>query len=403
MIAEKVKALCALLPILIVLALSGANRARTLDTKDEWSGVARLVAIGDVHGAYDELVEILQDTKLIDSQLRWIGGRAHLVQTGDFLDRGTSDKKVMDLLIALEEQAEKAGGKVHVLIGNHEAMNLIGDLRYVAKESYAAYAGPKSEETRERAYRDYLTYLRDRARKSNQPAPAPTEEFKQQWLAQHPPGYFEQRSALAPQGKYGRWLGARNAVVKINGIVFVHGGISETVSTSSVREINERIRQELTLFQQLRQKLAQAGVIKEHFRLDEIIAQVTSEVEMLKARKEPADSPARRELEYLLSIGSWHITHPAGPLWYRGYGTEPENSLQSAIEQILANLRAKHLVVGHTTSPKGIVSRWSGKVFLIDTGMLKAHYQGRCSALVIEKDTVTEVYPSGGPCAERRH
>jgi len=398
MLAERAKFSFSRLALILALVLASASHTPAPQSKDEWSGVARIVAIGDVHGAYDEFVEILKETKLIDNKLQWIGGNTHLVQTGDVLDRGTSDKKVMDLLMALEEQAGKAGGRVHALTGNHEAMNIIGDLRYVSKETYAAYAGPKSEEMRERAYKEYLDYLRDRAKKSNRPSPAPTEEFKQQWLLKHPLGYFEQRGAFEANGKYGRWVSNHNAVVKINDMVFVHGGISEAVSTSSVREINERIRQELGNFQQLRNKLIQTGVIKGFFNLDEILEQVKIEVADLKGRKGPEDA-AMRELESILSIGGWYISHSDGPLWYRGYNTEQEDSFNSALSKILSNLKAKYIVVGHTPFPKGIASKWSGKVFLIDTGMLRSYYQGRCSALVIEKDKFTTVYPANGPCS----
>ena len=42
----------------------------------------RIVAIGDVHGAFDQLVGILQTAGLIDANRRWSGGTAILVQTG---------------------------------------------------------------------------------------------------------------------------------------------------------------------------------------------------------------------------------------------------------------------------------------------------------------------------------
>ncbi|HLE69128.1 MAG TPA: metallophosphoesterase, partial [Vicinamibacteria bacterium] len=94
----------------------------------EWIGVARIVAIGDVHGAFDNMVAVLKNAGILDEKLKWKGGKAHLVQNGDVVDRGPHSRKAMDLLMELEEQAEKAGGRVHVLIGNHEAMNLVGIL-----------------------------------------------------------------------------------------------------------------------------------------------------------------------------------------------------------------------------------------------------------------------------------
>ena len=84
-------------------------------------------------------VKVLQSASLIDTKGDWAGGKTHLVQTGDVLDRGPDSKAVMDLLIKLEKQSAAAGGAVHCLIGNHEAMNVYGDLRYVSPGEYAAW------------------------------------------------------------------------------------------------------------------------------------------------------------------------------------------------------------------------------------------------------------------------
>ena len=101
---------------------------------DEWhfSGVERIVAVSDIHGAYGALVETLQEADVVDKRLAWSGGKTHLVITGDLLDRGPDSRRVMDLVMRLEIEAPRAGGRVHQLLGNHEVMNLIGDLRYVA-------------------------------------------------------------------------------------------------------------------------------------------------------------------------------------------------------------------------------------------------------------------------------
>jgi Calcineurin-like phosphoesterase len=79
-------------------------------------GVDRIVAVGDVHGAYDRFVEILQTAGLVDNRQRWSGGRAHLVQLGDALDRGPDSRKVLDFLRRLEGEAAAAGGAVHALL-----------------------------------------------------------------------------------------------------------------------------------------------------------------------------------------------------------------------------------------------------------------------------------------------
>ena len=147
----------------------------------EWTGVERVVAVGDVHGDYANFVSVLRSARLIDDKGRWIGGKAHLVQTGDLLDRGADSRKVMDLLMLLEKQAAKAGGQVHALIGNHEAMNLYGDLRYTTAGEFAAFRTGQSEEVRAAFWEREISGL---------PTP-PGEADRKNWEAEHPLGWFE--------------------------------------------------------------------------------------------------------------------------------------------------------------------------------------------------------------------
>src|SRR5262249_8591812 len=113
-------------------------------------GVERVVAIGDVHGAADRLVDILRTTGLIDARQKWSGGRAHLVQLGDVVDRGPDSRKALDLLHRLEGEAASAGGRAHVLLGNHEVARMLGDLRYVVPGEYEAFTTSESAEIRRR-------------------------------------------------------------------------------------------------------------------------------------------------------------------------------------------------------------------------------------------------------------
>src|SRR5512145_1760346 len=109
----------------------------------------RVVAVGDVHGEYEGLVSILRKAGLVDEKLKWTGGRATFVQVGDYLDRGTHVRKVMDLLMALERGAAKKRGQVLVLLGNHETMNLTSVLHEANPAAYAGFADRKSEKRRQ--------------------------------------------------------------------------------------------------------------------------------------------------------------------------------------------------------------------------------------------------------------
>ena len=122
------------------------------ETQEEFIRCSRqsVVAIGDVHGDFDDFVGILQRIGLIDKQNHWAGGKTTFVQTGDLLDRGPKPREVMDLMMALEKEAGQAGGRVVSLLGNHEMMNIMGDLRYVTPENYASFADSNSESVRKR-------------------------------------------------------------------------------------------------------------------------------------------------------------------------------------------------------------------------------------------------------------
>ena len=107
-------------------------------------GAQRLVAIGDIHGAIAEFKSILKTTGLADDSGRWIGGKAVLMQTGDYMDRGAGTRAVLDLVMALEREAKDAGGRVVAVLGNHEAMNLIGDTRDVTPEIFSPHSRMRS-------------------------------------------------------------------------------------------------------------------------------------------------------------------------------------------------------------------------------------------------------------------
>ena len=61
--------------ILGLSLLAGAQPARTEQvSKWEWKGIDRIVAIGDLHGSYDELVSLLRGTELVNEGLSWTAG-----------------------------------------------------------------------------------------------------------------------------------------------------------------------------------------------------------------------------------------------------------------------------------------------------------------------------------------
>ena len=153
-----------------------------------WPRPARVVVVADVHGAYDELTALLQVAGVVDRELNWSGRDTTLVSLGDLLDRGPSSRKVMDLMMRLQRDAPASGGAVHVVLGNHEAMNLTGDLRYVSAQEYAAFAPDEPDAERAAAYERFAM---------EQPAGTPAEQLRLAFERRYPPGYFAHRAAFA--------------------------------------------------------------------------------------------------------------------------------------------------------------------------------------------------------------
>src|SRR5215471_2624960 len=174
----------------------------------------RIIAIGDVHGDLSDFVAILQQVGLTNENRQWSGGTTVLVQVGDMVDRGPKSRECLDLLMDLERQAPQQNGKVIPLLGNHEVMTMMGDLRYASVEDYQGFATPQSEKVRQQAYQEYLDFLSAHGNHANAAAAAGQRE---KWMAEHPLGFFERRDAFAPQGLYGRWLRQHDAVVELAG------------------------------------------------------------------------------------------------------------------------------------------------------------------------------------------
>ena len=324
-------------------ALTGAQQETGYASCDVQSP-QRIVAVADVHGAYDRFVAILRSAGLVDNRQRWSGGRAVFVQTGDVLDRGPDSRRALDLLMRLEREASRAGGRVHALLGNHEVMRVLGDLRYVSTGEYAAFRSTESEELRERYYRAVLAEASARAKPSNQPFD--DTAFRSSFLERTPLGWVEMQMAFGPKGEYGRWLRERDTMVKINGVVFLHGGISPSVAAMGCAAVNATVRSEL------------AGP------LTSLNAQTLA-------------------------------TREDGPLWYRGLALENELAFDPKMDAILLALDARAIVVGHTPTEDGrLRSRFGGRLVQLDTGMLGGTFfpQGRASAVEIVDGQFTAIY-----------
>jgi hypothetical protein len=377
----------------------GAATAERVRVSQSSSSSPRLLAVGDIHGAYDEFVALLKRAGLIDEQLRWSGGRSVLVQTGDYTDRGTGVRKVLDLLMRLEREARGAGGQLHVVLGNHEVMNLIGDWRDVTPEICATFADDKSEEKRQTAWTQA-----SRLMKAGGPAVSQTE-----WMAAHPPGCLEYRAAMSTSGTYGRWLREKPIAVVVQGTLFMHAGINPTRPLpASVDEVVTRARTEIKRLDAYRQLLVSRKLALPFYSLQQLIdvsgAQLRdADARIIKAKAEGTplqelslDVPVLREAQELMNVGTWSLVDPEGPLWYRGHALAPEDATSADVLRLRTHLKLSRIVVGHTPTPdRRVAVRHAGTVVVIDTGMLRSAYMGNPVMLEITPDRLKAIYLDG--------
>lgn len=166
--------------------------------KSEFSKVNKQFIVSDIEGNFGALRKLLQAGNVIDSAFNWTFGDGHLVLTGDFVDRGTQQTEVLWFIYALEDKAKAAGGYVHYVLGNHEIMNMNGDLRYLHG-------------------------------KYQQSADALGERYI---------------NLLGQNSELGRWLRTKNVVEKVGDILFCHAGISQPVNALDIAttKINKLVR-----------------------------------------------------------------------------------------------------------------------------------------------------------------
>jgi len=233
-----------------------------------------IVAISDIESGYKAFRDFLIHNEVIDGNLNWTFAKGHLVLVGDFIDRGNSVTQVLWFIYKLEQEAKQHGGKVHFIIGNHEIKNLQGNF-LSASEKYlyvAAILGKSQQEL------------------------------------------YGENAFL------GRWLASKNSVERINGKLFVHGGIHPDIADFgyTLEQVNQ--------------------IVRDHYR------------------KPYFTKVERGNEEFLVSSNT-------GPSWYRGYFKDDLSVAD--VEKGLNAFDADAVVVGHTIQ-WSVNKLFDGKVFAID-------------------------------------
>lgn len=245
----------------------------------EFDDVPRVFTVSDIHGEFEAITTLLSNAGVIDDEGHWNWGNGHLVVLGDVFDRGDMVTECLWLIYRLEQEAESQGGRVHYLLGNHEKMAIRGDLRYV--------------------HQKYTLGISERTA-------IPYDDL------------------YGPHMELGRWLRSKHTAVKLNDILFVHGGLTPKVVDRglSLDTINQAVRNSLDY----------------------------------------------RSYQLVFSDLEWFLLSGEGPLWYRGYHEARNGYPMATAEEVGAILDfydADEMVVGHHEVPR--VQGWyENRVFGID-------------------------------------
>jgi hypothetical protein len=320
-------------------ALSFAAPVRAEQTS--WDHVARVVVFGDLHGDYDKFHDMLLQAGLIDAKDNWAGGATHFVQVGDVPDRAPDTRKIVELLMKLEPQAKHAGGYVHALIGNHEAMNMEGDLRYTTPGEYAAFATANSAQVRDAYYAFYIADLKAHPPPTGVPVFDAT--YRAKFDAEHPLGWVEHQIAWQNTGPYGQWVLTHHALIRIDDTLYLHGGLGPEFAGYDMDVMNKAV------------------------------------IAALKHEPEVAGGP--HDI----------LWNEQGPLWYRGLAQNDEAKESANVAALLAHFHVKHIVIGHTKQYTMINSRFDGGVILTDIAAPNPCTDPH-GFLIKEGDTLTAVH-----------
>lgn len=264
----------------------------------------KIFAISDIEGNYAALRDLLIDGGVIDEDLRWTFGRGHLVLIGDIVDRGYFVTQVLWLVYKLEQDAKNQGGQVHYIIGNHELKMMYGDYG-VTDLKYAEVA----------------TLLGK-----------------------------SQLDLYSSEAFLGRWMASKNTVERINGILFVHGGLHPDLAELGLDldAVNQRIR---------------------------------------RSYYQPVDQDGSPDLL---------ISRDTGPCWYRGYFRDDLS--QEQVDRALESFDAEAVVVGHTLQ-KRVNRQYGGKVVAIDVAHPNDDHklwpEGGSEGLLIEDGVYFRVLTGG--------
>lgn len=253
--------------------------------KSTFKNVDSIYVVGDVHGKYKKLKSLLIKANIINDDLQWKAGKASVVFLGDLFDRGSQVTKLLWFIYQLEKQAKKYGGNIHVVLGNHEIMVMSKDLKYVSLKE-------RSIATNYNVTYDYL--------------------------------FHPKKSVL------GNWLKTKASVLKINDLLFAHGGVIN-LKEKSIKNYNSKVYKNMN-----------------------------SPIFLDLNRKKP-DTLKYKKRDWYNMIQFFY--NNKSPFWFRGYVSS--DNFDKELTKTLNKFKAKIHIVAHTPL-KTISQKYDGKLIATD-------------------------------------
>lgn len=332
----------------------------------------RLICVGDVHGDLWALQDFLEISGVYDRRLdQWIGGDTIVVQCGDVLDRGVEELACYELLAKLSQQALHTGGKVILLIGNHEAMNAMGLFQYAINdiEHERVIGIAVDEELDTPNWR--IQYAK------NQPS---------RWACYEPGGLLA--SSL---------LANMKVAIRVGRTVCVHAGLrpSHLKDNGGIEGMNKQFRDWITLANDGEYDNNNYNIMN-----NENPVHYNHRGQYVDPNRQPFIDAEKRQTYYIESIPKFLKGGPAavGPIWMREYSTphdqppkDENGSTTRMIDETLCLLDCDRMVMGHTIQHK-INCVLNGKAWRIDVGASRGCIGGTPEVLeVIHKTAGTAI------------
>jgi hypothetical protein len=265
----------------------------------------KLFVVADTHGEYQILVELLQKQGVIDAALKWSFGKGRLAVLGDVFDRGANQTEIFWLFYELEAQARRAGGDVHLLLGNHETLAMLGARQYLH---------PK-----------YLAVTRALG--------VPT--YAALW---------DETTLL------GAWLRTKASVQKIGGYLCLHGGLSAEIVARgfTLASMNRAVRDTLNFTPPY------SGPNPRY---------APEELQLLAGKKPPTTAAERESAAFVVMNPLGPLWY-RGYFPDQARETGLPAATVDDVRKVLDAFKARTVLVGHTQVPT-ITSLYGGKVIAV--------------------------------------